>query len=128
MTTTITGNSLRQSSKVLCVVYGGIALAAPVATWTQNTAYFHAGMGRFLADFLADVAVTPASRSITCDILYFFLAAAIFMVVEARRHGIRLVWAYILAGMFIAISVAFPLFLIAREMRVGVPTGHAFGR
>ncbi len=123
MTTTITGNSLRQSSKVLCIAYGGIALAALVATWTQNAAYFHAGIGRFFTDFLAGVEVTPASRSITCDILYFFLAAAIFMVVEARRLGIRLVWAYILAGMFIAISVAFPLFLIAREMRAGKSEG-----
>jgi hypothetical protein len=119
MSTTLTDKSLHPSSKVLCVVYGGIAVAAHVATWTQNTAYLHAGIGRFFTDFLAGVEVTPASRSIACDILYFFLAAAIFMVIEARKHGIRFVWAYILAGMLIDISVAFPLFLIARELRIG---------
>ena len=119
MNTTLTGNSLRQSSKVLCGIYGMIAVAALTATWTQNAAYLHAGIGRFFIDFLAGVEVTPASRSIACDIIYFFLAAAIFMVIEARKHGIRFVWAYILAGMFIAISVAFPLFLIARELRIG---------
>ena len=119
MSTTLTDKSLQRSSKVLCVVYGLIAAAALVATWTQNTAYLHAGIGRFFIDFLAGVEVTPASRSIACDILYFFLAAAIFMVIEARKHGIRFVWAYILAGMLIDISVAFPLFLIARELRIG---------
>lgn len=31
----------------------------------------------------------------------------------------KFVWRYILGGFAIAISVAFPLFLIAREMRVG---------
>jgi hypothetical protein len=41
------------------------------------------------------------------------------MVVEARKHGVKFVWLYILGGFAIAISVAFPLFLIAREMRIG---------
>jgi Terpene cyclase DEP1 len=49
----------------------------------------------------------------------FFLAAAILMVTEARKHGVRFVWAYIVGGLAIAISVTFPLFLIARELRVG---------
>ena len=41
------------------------------------------------------------------------------MVIEARKYGVRFVWAYILVGMYIDISVAFPLFLIARELRMG---------
>ncbi len=118
MNTTFADKNLRPSSKALCLIYGGIAAAALVTTWIQNTAYLHAGISRFFIDFLAGVEVTPASRSIACDILYFFLAAAIFMVVEARKHGIRFVWAYLLAGMLIDISVAFPLFLIARELRI----------
>jgi len=62
--------------------------------------------------------VNPASRSITVDIVLFFLAAAIFMVIEARKHGVPFVWAYIVGGMLIAISVTFPLFLIARERKL----------
>jgi inner membrane protein involved in colicin E2 resistance len=56
---------------------------------------------------------------VTVDILLFALAANVLMVVEARKHGVRFVWAYIAGGLAIAISVMFPLFLIAREMRVG---------
>ena len=70
-------------------------------------------------DFWVDTTVTPASRFITVDIVYFTLAAAVLMVIDARRLGIKFVWAYILGGIFIAISVAFPLYLIARELRVG---------
>jgi hypothetical protein len=40
------------------------------------------------------------------------------MVIEARRLAIRWVWLYILLGFLVAISVTFPLFLIARERRI----------
>ena len=118
MTTTQADTVLPTSSKVLCAVYGAIAIAALIATWSQNAAYFD-DPGGFLLDFLNDSKVTPASRSLTVDIVLFFLAAAILMVVEARKHGVRFVWAYIVGGLAVAISVTFPLFLIARELRVG---------
>jgi len=110
--------ALPTSSKVLCAVYGAIAIAALIATWSQNAAYFD-NPGGFLFDFFNDSKVTPASRSLTVDIVLFLLAAAILMVIEARKHGVRFVWAYIVGGLTIAISVTFPLFLIARELRVG---------
>jgi len=106
------------SSKVVCAVYAAIAIAALIATWSQNAAYFDNPAG-FLLDFLNDSRVTPASRSLAVDIVLFFLAAGILMVVEARKHGVKFVWLYILGGFAIAISVTFPLFLIAREMRIG---------
>jgi hypothetical protein len=106
------------ASKALCAVYAVISIAALIATWSQNAAYFD-NPGRFLVDFLNDSRVTPASRSLTVDIVLFFLAAGILMVVEARKHGVKFVWLYILGGFAIAISVTFPLFLIAREMRIG---------
>jgi len=39
-------------------------------------------------------------------------------VVEARRLEIRWVRAYLVGGIFVAISVTAPLFLIARERRL----------
>ena len=110
--------ALPTSSKVLCAVYGVISIAALIATWSQNAAYFD-NPGGFLLNFLNDSKVTAASRSLTVDIVLFMLSASILMVVEARKHGVRFVWAYILGGLAIAISVTFPLFLIARQIRVG---------
>jgi hypothetical protein len=49
------------------------------------------------------------------------------MVIEARKHGIRFVWLYIVGGAGIAISVTFPLFLIARELRIGKTTPSRLG-
>jgi hypothetical protein len=104
-------------TKFLCVAYAVIAAVALAATWSQNVAYFDSPTG--LLSFWSDTKVNPASRSITVDIVLFFLVAAIFMVVEARKHAIPYVWAYLLGGALIAISVTFPLFLIARQLRVG---------
>jgi Terpene cyclase DEP1 len=105
------------TSKILCASYAVISIAALVATWSQNVAYFD-HPARFLTAFLDDSKVTPASRSLTVDILLFALAATVLMVVEARKHGVKFVWLYILGGATIAISVTFPLFLIAREFRI----------
>jgi hypothetical protein len=112
---------LRASSKLLCLAYAAIAIAALIATWSQNLAYFGnpTDVVSAFGVFLRETKVTPASRSITVDILLFFLAAAILMVIEARKHGIKFVWVYIAGGVLIAISVTFPLFLLARELRLG---------
>jgi uncharacterized protein DUF2834 len=104
------------SRKVLCVVYAAIALVALIATWSQNILFFRDG-GSFLGFWEATKA-NPASRSITVDIALLLLAVSILMVIEARRLGVRFVWAYILGGFAIAISVTFPLFLLARELRL----------
>ena len=104
--------------RIVCGVYAAIAVAALVGTWSQNLAYLHVP-GGFLSSFLQDLNANAAARSITIDILLFFIAAAIFMVREARRLAIAHVWAYLAGGMLIAISVTFPLFLIARELKLG---------
>jgi membrane-anchored protein YejM (alkaline phosphatase superfamily) len=107
------------SRQLLCAVYAVIAVAALIATWSQNVAYVHdANVFSTFGAFLGELKVNPASRSISVDIFLLFLAASILMVIEARKHGIRFVWAYIVGGALIAISVTFPLFLIARELRL----------
>ncbi len=108
---------MTQNRRILCGVYAAVAIVALIATWTQNVAHMRGG-GSFPGGFLQDLKVNAATRSITVDIVLFFLAAAIFMVFEARRLGVPYVWAYVIGGMLIAISFTFPLFLIARERRL----------
>ncbi len=117
MTETNTSAGPPTTTKVLCAAYGAIAVVALVATWSQNSAYLDRG-AEFLRVFSEDTKVNPASRSITADITLFLLAAVIFMVFEARKHGIRFVWVYVVASFLVAISVTFPLFLLARELRI----------
>src|SRR6478609_3709693 len=102
------------SRKLLCAAYAAIALVALAATWSQNILFF--GGGGFLGFWDATKA-NHATRSITVDIALLLLAVAILMVIEARRLGVKFVWAYIIGGFLIAISVTFPLFLLAGELR-----------
>lgn len=106
--------------KLLCAFYGVIALAALGATWSQNLQLMAPGMGPLdpFSVFVEQTRVNAASRSITVDIAFFLLAATAFMVIEARRLGVRFVWLYVLLSFLIAVSVTFPLFMIAREMRI----------
>ncbi len=104
------------SRRLLCVVYAAIALVALVATWSQNIVFLRSGGS--LIGFFEALKVNPSSRSITADIFLFGFAVAILMVIEARRVGVKFVWAYIIGGFLIAISVTFPLFLLARELRL----------
>lgn len=124
------GEALSRRSRCLCAFYGLIALVALAATWGQNIAYFQGvpGLGDIapaFGAFLADTRINPASRSITVDIALFTLAGSTFMILEARRLGIRFVWAYILLGFLVAISVTFPLFMIARERHLCWCEGQA---
>lgn len=108
--------------RALIAVYAVISLVALVATWGQNLQYYwQTGELSALNQFLPDLRVNPASRSISVDIALFLLAASVFMVSEARRLGIRFVWLYILFAFLVAISVTFPLFMIARELRLTSP-------
>jgi len=110
------------SQRTLCAFYALVALVALIATWSQNLALFAAptpgGFGEALVRFVVLTKANPATRSITVDIGLFLLAAVALMVIEARRLGVRFVWLYVLFGFLVAISVTFPLFLIARETKL----------
>jgi hypothetical protein len=101
------------SRRLLCVLYGLIALFALLGTWSQNLAYIDG-----LQNFLLDAKANPAARSVTVDVILVAVSASFFMVYEARRLGIRFVWAYVFFAITVAISVTFPLFLIAREFKL----------
>lgn len=103
---------------LLIPVYAALALGALIATWTFNIAHIiHGGSA---VDFFTDGYVNYVASSLTNDLLFLTAAAIVFMVVDARRTGVRFVWVYIVLSFAIAISVMFPLYLIARERALAV--------
>lgn len=104
----------------LTLVYGAIALIALLATWNQNLQFVGADAdpGGVMAAFWTATFANPAAASITLDLLLLVVAVTIWMVLEARRLRIPFVWLYVVGGMLIAISVTFPLFMMARERRL----------
>jgi hypothetical protein len=110
------GQPMTRSEKILCAVYAIIAVVALVTTWSNNIGFMLQPENRTVVRWYEAVYANHAAASFTNDLLLLGLAASIFMVREARRLTIRFVWAYILLSGFIAISVMFPLFLIARQI------------
>jgi hypothetical protein len=103
------------SRKALCLTYGLIAVVALVGTWGNNIRYLNLGFLGAGLKFWADTLANPASRSITVDIFFLGLVIFVWMVLEARRLGMRGVWLYLAFGVLIALSVTVPVFLINRE-------------
>ncbi|BCP13407.1 DUF2834 domain-containing protein [Mycobacterium paraintracellulare] len=120
-------SSVPTSRKILCIVYGAIAVAALIATWSQTITCVHSPTDCFV-NFWRDTKTTAASRNITADALMLALSAVILMVIEARKYNLRFVWLYIVGSFFIAVSVMFPLFLIARELRLRTADVPRLGR
>lgn len=110
-------SSIPTSRKVLCVIYGAIAVAALIATWSQIGPYLHSPAD-FFVTFWHDAKGNSASRVITVEALMLSASVAILTIIEGRKYHVRWVWLYI-AGFLVAVSAAFPLFLIARELRMG---------
>jgi len=116
---------MSRARQLLCVFYGLIAITALVMTWSQNLLYFQGPNPAGFGQYLLDLKVNGAARSFTVDIGLFLLAATSLMAIEARKVGMKFVWIYVIFGFLIAISVTFPLFLIAREIRLARNGGAA---
>ncbi len=110
------------SRKALCVIYGLIGLIAFVGTWGNMLGVLRGqGFWGGTIKFWQDVLVNEASRFLTVDILFLGLAIVLWMLLEARRLKIPSVWLYVIFGLFIAISLAVPLFIdLHREIKLAV--------
>lgn len=95
----------------LAVVYLALAAAGLVGTWTFN-AIAIVQMSDFVGDLLTS---GPAVSSITVDLLVVAVAGAIFIIIEARRIGMKRGWLYVVVSGVTAFAFAFPLFLAMRQ-------------
>lgn len=109
---------MTRPDKLLCTIYAIIAIIALIATQTNNAAFFSQPDNGGLLGYFRAMYANPAMASASNDLLLFALAGGIYMAVEARRLHIRFVWLYIVLSIIIAISVIFPLFLIARQIKL----------
>jgi hypothetical protein len=104
---------MSSASRLRCLVYGVVALAALVSTQIELVRHFRHGGD--LGSFLTDPFVNPASSFLAIDIIAVATAAIAFMIFETRRLGLKRLWLYVALTFLLAISVSFPLFLIERE-------------
>lgn len=92
-------------------VYLALSVAGLVGTWTFNL--LAVAQAR---DFVGDwVGSGPAVSSLTVDLLLVAVSGSAFILVEARRLGMRRGWLYVVASGLTAFAFTFPLFLAMRE-------------
>ncbi|BAJ73027.1 hypothetical protein MTES_0063 [Microbacterium testaceum StLB037] len=88
-----------------------LAVAGLVGTWTFNVLAIVQ-----MSDFLGDLVTSgPAVSSITVDLLVVAIAGSAFIIIEARRLGMRFGWAYVVLSGITAFAFTFPLFLAMRQ-------------
>jgi Terpene cyclase DEP1 len=109
---------MTSKDKLICGTYALIALVALPATWINNLAFMTQANNASFTDFFRAAYANAAAASLSNDLFLLAFAASIFMAIEGRRMGIRYVWLYIALSAILAISVTFPLFLLARQIKV----------
>lgn len=108
----------------LAVIYLVLAVAGLVGTWFFNVLAIVQ-----LRDFIGDLITSgPAVSSITVDLLVVAVAGSVFIIVEARRLGMRFAWLYIVASGLTAFAFTFPLFLAMRQRRMTQLAAEHSGR
>ena len=108
-----------RSDKILCAIYAILAVVALIATWSNNLAFMIGHPENLqLQSWYNAVYANHAAASFTNDLFLLGIAGSVFIVVEGRRLHIRFFWLYILLSGPTAISITFPLFLIARQIRM----------
>ncbi|MBU0537878.1 MAG: DUF2834 domain-containing protein [Gammaproteobacteria bacterium] len=107
-------------AKPLVVVYLISALLALIMTWIHVPAYLGEGFVSANVKFWNDALfnANPAGKFLTIDILFLAFVCNVWMFIEGRRLGVKYIYLYVIGGVVIAISVAFPLFMAARELRL----------
>jgi len=98
----------------LALVYLALAVAGLIgASWFNALAIV------LMADYLGDLATSgPAVSSITVDLLVVAIAGSVFILVEARRLGMRFGWLYVAGSALTAFAFTFPLFLAMRQRQL----------
>jgi len=107
---------LRKNWPPAAIVFLVLSALGLVGTWTFNVLSIVQ-----LRDFVGDwVGSGPAVSSLTIDLLVTAVAGSVFMVLEARRLGMRHVWIYLVLSAITAFACMFPLFLSMRARRMHV--------
>jgi hypothetical protein len=103
------------------MLYCVLAVAAAVLGWYYNLQYMQQP-GAGWIDWIRQCMVNPASASALMDLTLIYLIVDIWMVVEARRIGLR--WAayvFVPATVFVSLGFGVGLFLLFRERHLRKP-------
>ncbi|MBO8187701.1 DUF2834 domain-containing protein [Streptomyces spirodelae] len=115
-------SDVRGRDRALCAFYGLFSVAGCLVMGAMAVTYLvrhrEDGLLGVVREFIREALTNLASRFIYADLTLVWIALAAFMIVEARRLGIRHTWAYIVGAPVLALCVSFPLFMLVRQLRI----------
>ncbi|HKY58456.1 MAG TPA: DUF2834 domain-containing protein [Aeromicrobium sp.] len=111
-------NQLSTGAKLECLAYAVIATVALVGTQWALIEGIQSAEGSFAKQVWAELTANPTVVFAAIDLFMVALAAMIFIVVEGLRVRVRWWWLYLVLSLGIGISFGFPLFLLARRLRL----------
>jgi uncharacterized membrane protein (UPF0182 family) len=113
MTVKPTGRSLifmTNSQRARFIAYLTLSAIGLISAWALN------GIAVMNGESYTDAWFgTAVDWVLSADLLIVAIAISVFMVIEARRIGMRFVWVYILLSGITAMAFTVPLFLAMRE-------------
>ncbi|MFF2650514.1 DUF2834 domain-containing protein [Streptomyces sp. NPDC058045] len=108
--------------RFLCRMYAVFAVIGTLVMGTMAVLFVirNAGSGPIgvVEDFLRDATVNLATCFVYADLVLIWAALAAYMIIEARRWGIRHVWAYIVGAPALALIASFSIFMYVRQRRI----------
>ena len=105
------GNFLPSALDTLAIVYLVLAIVGLGATWTFNILAI-VSRSDFVGEWMSN---GFATQSLQVDLLVLAVAVGMFLIVEARRIGMRHAWVFLPLAAVTAAAFAIPLFLALRE-------------
>jgi hypothetical protein len=104
------------------LIYLILALLGVVAGWYFNIQYYMTAGDDFgWIDWTRRCLVNPAAASALMDLTFGYIILSVWMVIEARRLGMRFGWLYIVLAVGISFAFGVGLFLMLRERRLRNP-------
>jgi hypothetical protein len=98
------------------VFYFIVSIIGLVTAWVFNGIAVVQGQG--FSDYMEAWFTTPLDWVLSLDLLVVAVAGSAFMIMEARKLGMKRVWLYIALSGITAFAFTFPLFLAMRERKL----------
>lgn len=105
------------------VFYVIVSVVGLITAWVFNGIAVVQGQG--FSDYMAAWFTTPLDWVLSLDLLVVAVAGSAFMIIEARKLGMKRVWLYIALSGATAFAFTFPLFLAMRERKLAALSGAA---
>ncbi len=94
------------------------AVAGTVLPYGSFLPFFREN-GLDVGAFVGHAFANPVAAGFGWDVIVSSVAFWGFAFTEARRQSMKHVWLYVACNLLVGLSLALPLFLLAREARVG---------